>query len=153
MSVLQQAAFQQDVIHPELQALYQDCKRGLSIPVVSQLEHTLKYIMHQMNQGLIILDAFDECDKAAQAQVQKWVVDMSGNLSSVFTSRIGPPAKISGIAHIIALGKYSSDVDDDISTYLQSQLEDMEFHKDFHDKVVERLKQDSQGMQVHIIDF
>lgn len=151
LSVLQQAAFQQDAIHPGLQALYQECRRGLSTPAISQLEHTLKYIMNQINQGLIILDAFDECDKAAQTQVQKWVVAMSGKLSSVFTSRIGPPARIAGI-HRIALGKYGSEVDDDIATYLQSQFEDMEFDEDFQDKVVARLKQDSQGMQVHGVD-
>lgn len=146
LSVLEQVAFDQDHIHTGLKGLYQDCKRGRLTPVISQLEHTLNIIMNGMNQGFIVLDAFDECDKAAQAQVQKWVVAMSGNFSSVFTSRHPPLGKMADTAHIITLVECSSGFHDDISTYLEINLQEMDFDEGLQAEVVETLMQDSQGV-------
>lgn len=144
-------AFRQDHIHAELKTLHQDCKRGLLTPTISQLEHTLNNIMNEMNQGYIVLDAFDECDKAAQVQVQRWVVAMSGKLSSVFTSRHPPTGNIADIAHKITLVEYSSGFHDDVSTYMGIKLRDMDIDEGLHAEVVETLMQDSQGMWVVLI--
>lgn len=146
MSVLQQVAFHQDHIHIELKTLYQNCKKGLLTPAISQLEHTLNGIMNKMNQSYIVLDAFDECDKAAQAQVQKWVSAMSGKISSVITSRHLPLGKMAVTAHIITLMECSSGSQDDIVTYLKIKLQDMDFDEGLHAEVMETLLQESQGM-------
>ncbi|KAE9403698.1 hypothetical protein BT96DRAFT_482382 [Gymnopus androsaceus JB14] len=73
LNMLQQMGENEQGIHPALQELYSQCKRGHQIgqPRILQLENTLNRIIQGSISGYIVIDALDECSLQDRAHVLK----------------------------------------------------------------------------------
>ncbi|KAE9391027.1 hypothetical protein BT96DRAFT_980020 [Gymnopus androsaceus JB14] len=135
LSLLQQMGFDEDTIHSSLQRLYQKCKRlGLAPPTNSAIEDTLNTIIQERPPGYIIIDALDECTKAEQVQVLKWLASHSAQFHIAITCRY-PPYGIAVEAIRITLDDIESGIYQDISTFVEKELQSCGFNEILHMEV------------------
>lgn len=141
--MLQQLGSDLKRIHPELQELYTQCKRGPQVhqPSNVQLEDTLTKIIQQVTSGWIVLDAMDECSEGDRASVLTWVEWISTKIPIAVTSRHFPEGQAANTGLTIAL---DNSTEEDIALFLENQM-DMHFKGDLKDLVLNTLKAKAQG--------
>lgn len=138
-------------IHPALQELYIQCKRGQNFyqPTNLQLENTLNVMIQQSTSGYIVLDAMDECNGEDKPYVLNWVEQVSANISIAVTSRYFPEDQGANSAlRIIALNNNDNKfrIEEDISIFLEKQIQ-MQIHLkgSLKNQVLDTLKLKAQG--------
>lgn len=145
LNMLQQVTDLQG-IHSALDELYSQCKRGQQVHQPSNLElkNTLNVIFQQLTPGWIVLDAMDECNTEDKLYILKWLEGISAKMSIVITSRYFPEGQAANTARIIGLESGESRVEEDISIFLEKQLQS-HFKGDLKDQVLDILKAKAQG--------
>lgn len=144
--MLQQMGLNAQGIHPELQELYSQCNRGHQVdqPRNLQLENTLNRIIQHSILGCIMIDALDECNLQDRAYVVKWVASISAKIQIVVTSRYSPEGQAVDIGLLFALDTIGSRVEEDISLYLEDQVQ-LHFKGELKAKVLKTLNTKAQG--------
>ena len=144
--MLQQLGSDLQGIHPALQELYNQCKRGQQIhqPSNLQLENTLNVIIQQLTSGWIVLDAMDECNEEDRAYVLTWVEHISAKIPIAVTSRYFPEGQEGNTVLRIALDNSESKIEEDISLFVEQQTQSY-FKGYLKDEVLTTLKAKSQG--------
>lgn len=130
-------------IHGALQDLYINCKRGLVPPSNLELENTLDIIIHEMTLNYIIIDALDEC--TAMEQVLKWISSHITKLYIVITSRYFPVGSTASVAIQMTLDDGDSGTYQDISIFLNREIQHLQCNENVQNGVGEVLRDQSQG--------
>lgn len=137
-------------IHPAVQELYHQCTRDSQVnqPSNLQLENILNVIIQQLPSGYIVLDALDECNaREDKHYVLKWLMDISAKISIAVTSRHFPedqPANT--VLRIIPLDSSQSSIDQDISIFLENQIQiSSHFKGTLKDQILDTLRAKAHG--------
>lgn len=136
-------------IHPAVHELYNQCRgQQLDQPSKPQVENTLDVIIQQLSSGYIVLDAMDECNVEERVYVLKWVERISEKIPIAVTSRdfLNEQAP-NTVLRTIQLDSGQSGIEEDISTFLQSQTQ-IHFKGDTKDLILDTLKAKADGQYV-----
>lgn len=136
-------------LHPAVQELYNQCKRGPQVyqPSKLQLENILNVIIQQMILRYIVLDAMDECNVEERGYVLNWLGQISAKIPIVITSRDFPGDQAANtVLRIIPLDSSQSKIDEDISIFLERQIQiSSHFKGTLKDLILETLKAKAHG--------